>query len=84
MVGMTHVVRVVMHAPLNREIQAERRLREVLKKLGDAGETLRQRELDLEEATRQYLQLICDSQVGRGAQHSHAGNQHSHAGNLVA
>lgn len=45
------------------EIQAERSLRDVLKRLGEAGDTLRKEESDLEEATRQYLQLICDSQV---------------------
>lgn len=36
----------------------------MLKRLGEAGDTLRKEESDLEEATRQYLQLICDSQVG--------------------
>lgn len=54
-----------------REIQAERSLRDVLKRLGEAGDTLRKEESDLEEATRQYLQLICDSQVGSRATRGH-------------
>ena len=48
---------------LARELDAAKAMRMVLERLARAGRELASQESDLEVATRQYLQLIYESQV---------------------